>query len=70
MAREVVIAETSRGEQRVLAQEFIPVQQALLCCACECVYRVQSACPACGSKVCAPLAGWLQAKRAAMKATV
>ena len=58
----LMIAETARGEQLVLAQEFIPIKQALFCLNCECVYRVQSACPACGSHACAPLAGWLKSK--------
>lgn len=49
MPRELLTTETDRGEQRVLAQEWIDAKRAAVCLDCETVFRIQTACPRCGS---------------------
>lgn len=46
----IMTAEIPRGEQKVLAQEWVAADKAAVCMDCECVFRIGKECPRCGSK--------------------
>lgn len=60
--RDVLVADSGNGV-RVLAQEWIPLPQAALCLDCETVFRLQTACPRCGSKTWTLLAAFFEARK-------
>lgn len=62
MSKDLLLADSVNGGVRVLASEWIPLPQAALCLDCETVFRLQTACPRCGSKTWTLLAAWLEAK--------